>query len=69
MKRQTYTMPEELLETMDKYSEKTGVPKSTLVQMAVKQYLDSQKMLETMPDMLQEMKKLMEAAKEIDGRK
>lgn len=62
--KMSITVPDKLYERMDEYNKSMGVPKSTLVQMAVTQYLDSQKMLETLPDMFKEMKKLMEENKD-----
>ncbi len=58
----TFTMPEELIARIDDYNNETGVPKSTLVQMAVTQYLDGQKLMKSMPEFMTEMKKVMEMA-------
>lgn len=61
--RMTVTLPDQLGERINEYKEQTGVPKGTLIQMAVTQYLDGQKMIESMPDFIQEMKKLVEENK------
>lgn len=60
--KMTISIPDQLGERITEYNEKTGVPKSVLIQMAVTQYLDGQKMMETFPDMLQEMKKMIQSA-------
>lgn len=58
--KMSITVPDKLYERMDEYNKEVGVPKSTLIQMAVTQYLDGQKMLETLPDLMTELKKAIE---------
>ena len=59
----TYSMPLTLIKRIDDYSAETSLSKSAVVQIAVRQYLDSQKLMETMPQMLQEMKRIVEDQK------
>lgn len=61
--KMTITIPDQLSERINDYNKATGVPKSTLVQIAVDQYLNTQKMMQSLPDMMMEMKKLMEENK------
>lgn len=67
MKKITVTVPEELDERMVKYAKETGLKKSALVQVAVRQYLDSQEMMKTMPDMVEQMKNILAAAGKIES--
>ena len=39
-KRVTYTFDEDLIKRIDKYSEKTMIPKSRVVEQAIVEYLD-----------------------------
>ena len=54
------TVPDQLYKRMDDYNKEIGVPKSTLIQMAVTQYLDGQKMLESLPSLMTELKNAIE---------
>lgn len=63
MMRKTITIPEQLDKRIKDYNEKTGIPQSTIIQQAIAQYLDSQKFLDSFPEVLYEMKKMIEENK------
>ncbi|MCU5568228.1 ribbon-helix-helix domain-containing protein [Bacillus paranthracis] len=49
---------------LDKYSKETGIPKSTLIHLALEQYVNQKVMLEEMPKMQQMMSTLFQTVQQ-----
>ena len=56
------TLPADLVERMDAYREKSGLSRSGIITVAVKQYLDAQELLPDVTDALRMFSKLMDSA-------
>jgi predicted DsbA family dithiol-disulfide isomerase len=53
MKRLTCSFPDPLAEKIEKMSEETGIPQSSVVGLAVKEYFDQKQVIDSMPKLLQ----------------
>ena len=62
--KMTISIPDELSDKLNQHNELTHLPKSTIIQIALNQYLQSQDLLSSIKDLkplIAEMKKLAEA--------
>ena len=56
--RKNITLSDELAEYFEKKSRETGISQSALMVMAISEYLDQKKAMESLSDILNQMKKL-----------
>lgn len=56
--RKNITISDEVAEYFEKKSKETGVSQSALMALAISEYLDQKKALESVSSMIEEMKKL-----------
>jgi len=67
--KMTITIPDELSDKLNQHNELTHLPKSTIIQIALNQYLQSQDLLSSIKDLkplLAEMKRLADSQQKID---
>ncbi len=63
MAKMTITIPDELLAKLNKLSEETYIPKSTLLQISLEQYIQSRDLIKDLPLILTKLSQLTEDKK------
>ena len=61
--RKNITLSDELAEYFEKKSRETGISQSALMVMAISEYLDQKKAMESLGDILEQLKKIENAKK------